>query len=363
MAGSSGGLGGWTEYLCLNGSKILGDFTGMSNPMSKDYIRGTLDYYLDVRDMDRQLQVEYDTSRRNEATTAAPQVRIGYVPRFDPSNVKSTIDDNCETGDDVPPCEETFTVDLEIQSPIKRIDEWQLRRLCPGVEDSLDLTAAGIINNLIQVTEKSLNDRINTLLVANVGEFRDGSSSKSYRILDNSRAAIWAAGEAELRRDLRKARYKGAVNIIGEGNWDQYMSYKQIGGLQDTGIQTGSLGNMSFYFDDDLASKLDNTNHALALEFGASHLITWNRFREGFNISDHPDHVWTTVTSPFTGLTFDLVMDRVLCGTGKKPGEGVYWDVRVMMNFDMFFLNSSMYKSTDVLAGVTGVYDIEGTDS
>lgn len=329
--------------------------------MSKDHIQGTLDYYVDVRSTNRVLQNQIDSGNgsRNEGTEHSKQVRLVYTPRFDPANAVTSFSDSCASGTEDPPCETTVETTREIESQIINIPDYQIRRLCDPVIQ--DYTAAKTISKLIMSTEKRLNDEINTVLAANIGQFEDNSATKAYRLINLATGAVWGLGEAALRTDLMDSRYNGLINIIGAGNWQTYRQLSGIGGLADTGILTQELADWSFYYDTDLAGKLTNANHALAVEVGSTHLITWNAFKGSYVRSDD-EHVRTTVISPFTGLTWDVVMDKTYCATGKNPYDVETWDVRVMSAWDLFFMPNDVYSAGDVLDNVNGVYDVEGTD-
>lgn len=334
-----------------------------SNPEDKDHITGTLDYFLLRRMANNIVQQEVDKGdgSRNEGTGVSPVVQLRYKQRKDPDSFSDGVPTSCATGPETTPC----VTDYEISEAINNTwtaNEYEIKRLCEGkqsymMDDMMGFMLAGA---------KRINNEIaDALVLNNIGVFEDGAASKSYRLLNTTLGQIWGLGISDFKNDLTTSRYTGPVNVIGNGNWFTFfdLTRGESAGMQDSGIFIPNRSqNMRMFNDPYLAAQLATTNNALVIENDSIHLTTYNGWKGDFQVMDRQDLERSTIIDPRTGLEWDIQLQRRACTAGESIYR-IYWDITIILNWDLFQIPSDAYSAGDVLNGVNGIYNVVGTAS
>ena len=349
MAGSSGSSV-WTEGLCPALQVKLIEIAENQTPGFKRGSTGLLTCITDAPNTNGflQRQVDMGDGKRNEGTGAGKKVLVRYSPRFTESDfVTDDVAGDCDAERDKQPCQEEVEITNYVRSKKIEFSEWEMRRLCEGQESFL----AEEMQKLFDGGARKINELISVDLAGQIGEYKDGTTSKSFNIL-NADGSSNFFGESEMMRQMREAEVSGGINVVGGGNWYLYANNRDKGGLQDTGIQIDQTGMFRLYYDNQVqdASVLGDDNGAFILAENAVQFLEWNAnvgiYRKATEL-----FVQDTIVDPVTGITWDLNMSYTYCGTRQRK-----WVMYIEKNFDLFTLPTDAFATSDRLSGVNYVF-------
>ena len=331
-----------------------------ATPANKGYNTGVLRYLLDQRRQNTTLQEQIDTGdgtrNRLSGTALGKGVEIRWYQRSLPSDALATLPtEACPTGTERFNQYETVAIDSGVSTKTLKLSEFEVRALC----ESQDQYLASALQDRLTAATKRLNEELATTLAANIGTWADADAVKEYALINATDYRVNPLGESAMKLDLRKNIFSGMVDVIGEGNWFQYITNTAIGGLQDSGVFTNRLGDFNLYFDTDLPPLLEatNNNHALIMESGASALVTANAFLGQYARSDGQSSMGTIV-DPNTGLRWDIKLVYDKCGGDEYYSQD--WNITCVLPYKLWTM-PEQWSTGDELDGTTGIFEAEAT--
>lgn len=347
----------------------LVDISGEATPESKGYHNGTLNALVDMADasgLETTWLQSSGAKRHPDSDSFSEKVELKFRPRIAKGN-STTSHTGCISGSTRPPSVFTKKVTREIYSaPVKiRHDDMQI------LADGNGEAVTDHIMAMMMAVEGDLNDAFAALLVANKGSFTGATGARDFNLFQTSTDAARVRGYAKMLTDLRLAQFAGRPNIIGGGLWDQMNTVTGGGFVAENnrnGTNPSGMRRHEFYFDPVLSPLLEtgNEDNALIIENGSTMPVFFAQQGVGsdFRFED-PNEVRTTMVSPWTGIEWDLVMQRTKCQDGRTFRNDLEWDVILYTAYDLFTLNEATgrYASGDVLENTNGIFHAKATES
>ena len=301
-------------------------------------------------------------------------VRIMHKQRQSISDVRTAK--SCDSGTEKPRFETTFDVNMNAEIAIK-VSEATVRRLCdaysalvaiPASVRSTNATAqnsllimreiAEEINMDIDALRQKIDDTGLEAFELNFGKYQGGSTYKEYKMLKSATDhSIVTAAFNTWKEDMRKIGMTGMPLVVGNGVISYAMDELGIGCCNIGGQDIGKLGarqDAKFFYDSaDLAS------HFGVLPDGAQPFISF--FPKMAQMVTFNKYVGPTFSKPIGTMERGTLPDPKLPGLRydirMMPNEcGEYWDLWVDLDYDFYFAPQTLFKSTDRLNGVNGIF-------
>jgi len=319
--------------------------TGLLNVITNpQFTNGTMQEIVDAGDGKRD---------RNDAFGHA--VRVTYSQPLNAADVLVAEPATCASTTDKDYFSQLYSADAYIQTPMYGLDRWDIDQLCQSPAQWAQDHIIGAWNGL----NRRLNLLLATLLVAEIGEFEDGSTSKAFNIL-NADGSSHFFGESEMLEQLDNS---GAMSpwIVGGGNWPIYVRNKTLGSGNDGGTRIDQTVAFNFEKDNQLAplAVLNDPNGAFALDTNAVQMFHWNHNRADNEVLDDPRKIRTTITDPRTGLAWDLNIVEQDCGAGGTANRDK-WTMWMNLYYGLATRPTNAYEAGHELEDVNGVFKIIG---
>jgi len=301
-------------------------------------------------------------------------VRIMHKQRQSISDVRTAK--SCDTGTEKPRFETTFDVNMNAELAIK-VSEATVRRLCDAYSALVAIPAAlrssnGVAQNSLMVM-REIAEEINMDLDAirqkvddtaleafelNFGKYQGGATFNEYKMLKSATDhSIVTAAFNKWKEDMRKIGMTGMPLVVGNGVISYAFDELGIGccniGGQDIG-KLGSRQDAKFFYDAaDMASHFgvlpDGAQPFISFFPKMAQLITYNKYvGPTFSKAIGTMERGTLPDPKLPGLRYDIRM---------RPNEcGEYWDLWVDLDYDFYFAPQNLFKSSDRLNGVNGIF-------
>lgn len=324
------------------------------------------------------------------------KVRYDWKKRgTDTDGRNSTGQFSCDdTPDSIDRQEDEFEID--VTAPIKRtfsVDAGELRELCSEVTSLVDMPfiqanpsrRAGAINGAISKASGAsisviheivqdflmqlngirlgLNDAVSDLLVAQVGSFVDGDSSKSFPLLKSTDDALNNKGFNALKREYVNAELmsNGSPIFVGFGKLFDAMQSKKIAIGNDLGLDLSKLADMRYYMDYSIGDKLGTADDFVMFAPGTAQLGTFNQNRgsySGVHANVHkglfPDiDMGINSKTGRYNLAYDVFIKEECDGTSADK-----FSITTTVAYDLFTQPLGAYQdgAYDRLSGTNGIF-------
>lgn len=300
-------------------------------------------------------------------------VRIMHKQRQSISDVRTAK--SCDSGTEKPRFETTFDVNMNAEIAIK-VSEATVRRLCdaysalvsipasvrstnPTAQNSLLIMReiAEEINMDIDALRQKIDDTALEAFELNFGKYQGGATFKTYKMLKSETDhSIVTAAFNTWKEDMRKIGMTGMPLVVGNGVISYAFDELGIGCCNIGGQDIGKLGarqDAKFFYDAaDMVSHFGQVGTAtpfISFFPKMAQMVTFNKY-VGPTFSK-PIGTMERGTLPdpkLPGLRYDIRM---------MPNEcGEYWDLWVDLDYDFYFAPQTLYKSSDRLSGVNGIF-------
>ena len=208
-----------------------------------------------------------------------------------------------------------------------------------------------------------VNNNVADLLIAQVGEYVDGSSTKNFPLLKSTDDALNNKGFNALTREYVDAELaeNGKPILIGFGKLFDAMQTKKVAIGNDLGIDLSRVGDdMIYYRDHFLGNKIGSADDFIMFAPGTAQLGVYNQNRgtyAGTHANVHkgvfPDLELGINNSGRYNLSYDVFV-RELCDSAGADKYLIYMSVA----YDLFTQPIAAYQNGayDRLSGTNGIF-------
>jgi hypothetical protein len=199
---------------------------------------------------------------------------------------------------------------------------------------------------------QAVNENFLTALALNIGSWKGGDASKTFNVIKDADHALVLTGFNKLKQELKRIGMVGKPIVIGGGNIDLAFETLDLGCCNAAGQDFGRMASKAgfqYYFDDsDMATFLGNANAFVAYYAKAIQFVTWNKYVGAFASKIGTMERGTIPDPKLPGIRYDM---RIL------PNEcGEYYDLFLNLDHDFWFAPDTLFKETDRLSGVNGIF-------
>lgn len=295
-------------------------------------------------------------------------VRVSWKQRQTPDDVRDAK--SCDSGEEKPVFEDTFDVALHSEIAIQ-VKEATIRKMCdvhsalqkiPVSQRDSDGKAKDYMLVLADIAEEVLmdldalrqkmNENFLTAVALNIGAWKGGASSKTFNVIKDADNAIVLTGFNKMKQELKRIAMMGRPIIFGGGNIDLAFEAIDLGCCNSAGQDFGKMSpkaGYQYYFDDaDMNSFFGDANAFIAFYSKAIQTCVFNKYVGSFARQIGTMERGTLPDPAMPGLRYDI---RTM------PNEcGEYWDLWVNVDYDFWFAPNTLFKSSDRLTGVNGIF-------
>jgi hypothetical protein len=282
----------------------------------------------------------------------------------------------CDAGAAVPRQEELVTINQHSHLAL-RVSESDVRALCEEYSNYTTLVGARMGTSSAAQTSLSvmrevydsvslgfdairqnMNSKLNTALATRLGEFVDGSTSKTYTIRNGAgerNGSPILDGFAKFKQDVRKTTLTGSPILVGSGLWELTNTALEYGCCNDGGTDFGQMARSAgykFYIDDTTGTALAAADAAFAFMPGTAHLLTFNKNVGNFARPIGVRERGTIADPSVPGLRYDISIVPNECGE--------YYDVYLDIDFGLWTAPVTLFGTGDYRAGVNGIFKVIG---
>lgn len=276
----------------------------------------------------------------------------------------------CDAGVVQPRFEELVTLNQHSHLAL-RVTESDFRALCAEGTNFLRLSNLNMGNSAaargsmaaireiynsialgLDAMRQNVNGKLGTAAATRVGEFMDGSTSKTYNVL-KADGSPYMDGFTRFKQDIRKTTFGGTPITVGSGTWERTNTSLNYGCCNDGGNDFGQMSGApgyKFYTDDTIGTALANQDALLAFMPGTAHFLSYNS-----NVGEFAQPIGTmergTILDPAVpGLKYDISI---------LPNEcGKYYDLYLDIDFGLWTAPATLFDPADARSGVNGIFKV-----
>jgi hypothetical protein len=178
------------------------------------------------------------------------------------------------------------------------------------------------------------------------------ANMRTYQLLE-ANAALNFSEWADMEMMLEDNQYGSRPIIVGQTNALMHKAVKAqaISCCNQDGYDMGAVDGLNFYKSRNITTALGGANRVLAFNPGYLKAV-FNPLNVGEFRKDTETYKEMTITDPISGLTFDLVMNYVICNDDDN-----YWQYTIGTQYGLYALpadkiyatNDYLYNSNKVL--------------
>lgn len=285
------------------------------------------------------------------------QVNVWYVP-MECEDDGSCSDNICDPADTIAPVTVPFTIDDCVATRPISLSRDDIRLIDGNWNYSG--YAITMLDRQVEEIRRKLNDKANTFLVSNVGDFDDGSSSKLISLIDPNTGAVRPAGYDEIVLAIQDAGLNDPF-VVGGKDVFALQRALNIGGLNQYGQRIDAMDVPNAYYDAALARAFGDPTHGHIVAFSPEvfKFIPWSEnagmfanaefsrdiLEKSFNAGG--TYIHTVLPDNATGLVYDL--DIIYDACTKK------WNMQLRLPFDIFTLPNALCNEE----GVNGIFHFQ----
>lgn len=281
-------------------------------------------------------------------------VELTYTPRVLESEVKSTVNRDCEAENKRGITSELYDLDTGVGVEIeKTFDLTDLIDMC----ESNDMYFARLVQDMIDGAKRKMETQAAVDLVANVGAFstkdkdQDGSAiADNLKIVSTklSGGQLNNRAHSAIMQTARLNAYCSAPIVLGEYEIGNYYDDIKIGCCGDIGVDFSKITNEPLVIKSyRIPDALSDANKFLTMSAGAAIPIWFNLYGGAMvNMANDDTNQATVITDVATGIPFDLRVTKFQVGTCTKVS------VIIGLAWDLFYLPTGLYAVGDHLRGV-----------
>lgn len=339
------------DELCLTTSKELMEGTIAGELSAKRQPTGLLSGLLsDQNTANVTIQADYSRDGKNNV------VALKYLK---PDAESDTSDEETSICDDAGESTAYVWTDVEAdqwaQSRTMKLTFNEMRALC---ETGSEFRNKLLMNAMDSITRK-INGGLVSLFDAGAGGILggDGATGTEYQMLyRNGLLQVDPEGWIKMVQDLNDVGIMDTPILAGGGNLKKYADLQGISCCNDFGVDASQLPDSNIYYDNQIGTILTGAsydNPFFAWAPGAAVFVSRPKYVGEFRmVSDQ--FIFDTIVDPVTGLRYDFEMDFDKC-------DKVY-KIRISLNYGLFQLPSTLFKSTDDRNGVNFNWSFRATE-
>lgn len=215
--------------------------------------------------------------------------------------------------------------------------------------------ASEIIGSIMPSARKLLATDFITYLYSKAGVHTDGNPTKRVPAAVSTTGAVnFYGGKITIDKEYADAGLEMPY-LLGGQEVFYWKKAVELGGQQNTGIQTNKIDTTDVWYDDGLSDVVEgdtaNGGHILAIDPQIFKFITYNKnaglFRTDlatitdigrlYKTGGGADFMLGVITDPITGIIWDLYINFDKCGTAGND-YSPRWTVQLKLNWDMFVM-------------------------
>lgn len=204
---------------------------------------------------------------------------------------------------------------------------------------------------------RAINKDILIAMATKYGKYVGGANIKPFTVYRNNDSAAGGAGAPvlagfnNLRQEVSRSTFNGTPIIIGEGITELSLMALQYGCCNNGGVDFGKMAGTSplkFYKDVDIATGTGSVDSFFAFMPDAMQFISYNEYVGSYA---RPIGIMErgTIADPYTpGLVYDMRILPDECSESYK--------IIIGLHFDLYAAPQNLFKPTDRLNGVNGIF-------
>lgn len=271
-------------------------------------------------------------------------VELYYQQRLLESEIYTSANPVCTGGDEPGDLSTTYNLDTTVGVSYPWTVE--LRDIEPGIIAN-DLWVANQVQRAMTGLAEKINTSVASKLVLNVGDFRDGSTSKNTKTKSGN-ANVFDLIE-DVKYEMGELEYMGSPIVLGWGETKKYFEAINANCCADTGrdLREYAMQNDIVFIGDRKIETAAGSDNFIAMAPGAAQFVQFNQFDgpSGVNLVEDNTYTQGVLQDPNTGLVYDYIA-KLDCGS---------WHFQLKTSFDVFFLPSDMYRVDDDLYGTNNI--------
>ena len=321
---------------CPNVQETLVDIAGCAAPQFKRGRHGFVESLKSPLNVTGHKQLNFGSGKNHN-------VQLFYVPRALTTDVTvGTTMPLCNVGGIRPkPLDQIINVSRSAYYDMS-FDQNDMRRICQADTQFIKDNVLGSFEAII----KKINIDLLAIALANIGQYEDGSVTKTFNILTGVPPQMNWDGISDMSYEYQLIQGCGLPILVGgKRSWELYKMGK-IGCCNNQGIDVSkSLDDFFFFNDQEIETSLGANNNIL-YEPGAYQFMEWFENVGDYEMLNSEIHQATTIVDPSTNMTFDMLVDY--------KHECREYHVRIYKWYDLFTIPTDAFAVGDPLAGVRG---------
>lgn len=299
-------------------------------------------------------------------------LRIKYRKRGVVSEVGDTV--SCDYGTPSDYLEDTICPTLSSEINILVTQE-QLQAYCSDALQTIQYGAAptplylemvDLVRSKMNALRVHMNQAIVAKILANVGvnPTYGNNTPQNIAFLNGTTGGTVITGWQTILADLKRAEKNGRPLVIGDGKMQNAVWNSSYACCNSDGFDLNALSNTQPvlpFMDFDVPQLYGNNDYFLVLAPGTVTLIRYNdhKFYSKWDGGRLGDVLTGYIPDPETGLEFDMLIEAKRCRTEDSPL--FEFNIKLYLNYDVVFIPSNSYDSTDRLYQDNGIYNYIAT--
>ena len=277
-------------------------------------------------------------------------VELNYIKPMSDSSVLTAKPLVCDGTVKTEPMTQIVNITLEAWTEPRVMDLADFRKLC-SPDLTMDAYRARLFYSMLNALRVKIDKMLLTKLVANFGDFYNGSNAAQNAQLITNGGADYLGMSAVLEayEDIRGV---GQPFVIGSGILRRYTNMTKIGCCNDKGVDLSKSDGQIYYMSDKFVDGIVGTNLFAVVSPGALQFLQWNEFTGDMAMSDG-NYAFDVITDPDTGATYSMEVHFKDC-------ERKFY-ISMGTAFDLFVPPNDMYEATDAMFGVNGTLRYQAT--